>query len=806
MTLIADALTLATFVNGLFRYADEGTFVSWRAFRDDTKDAPPVFIAATQIPAEHALAAIAAAGVDYATRAAQHPFPAVFCPPIATFTSDTRAREVDLANGLALSVECDAAPAAARLKLEAILGPATVVVASGGYTDDGEAKLHLHWRLAEPTSDEASHVLLKRARIMATAIVGGDATNVPAVHPIRWPGSYHRKSTPRLATIVTQDLDRELVLSDAIEQLTAVTPLRTHSHPSIPIDGDRDTSTLVAQLLSGDAIHAPLVALAYRYLKGGMADGQVVLTLRGLMDAMPAAVRNRPDAPDRWSGHYKDIPRTVRTAREKIPAESPVQTVDFSELLKAPSVIVARRPERRDIPVQLLTPPGVLADIARYGIDSAVRPVPVFAVQAALALGSVVCGRRYMTSQRNYASLYFLNIAKSGTGKEEAKHTIEKILTAAGARRLLGGSSYSSGNAVFSALLKKPQHLTIIDEFGRYLEAASAGRDNFKADALTQLMEAFGRVHGDMATPQFSTMTLSAAAASNHEPKIIARPAITMLAMATPSTFYDSLRSTRILDGFLNRLLVVEHDAPRELMGDWADIPVPEAAVRWIKQILEPRGNLDVPGMLDHLPDPLIVELTPAALDASRAFERDMNAYADRLAPDGLGDMPIRAREIALRLALICSLSDAPDTPMVTVDCLDWAVQYVRFFLEQTVAAVGERVADTQTERTRNVVLNAVRSSGARGMTNRELNRAKTLIGLPHRDRRDTIESLLAAELVVWTDIPQRGPGHPRHALVAVEDRNSGDCGDCGKVETGSTLPQFATPEVKDPQLVGAFP
>jgi hypothetical protein len=105
-----------------------------------------------------------------------------------------------------------------------------------------------------------------------------------------------------------------------------------------------------------------------------------------------------------------------------------------------------------------------------------VRPVPIFAVQAALALGSVVCGRRYVTTQRNYSSLYFLNVAKSGTGKEEAKTTIERARRRRRAR-LLGGSSYSSGNAVFSALLKKPQHLTIIDEFGKYLEAASTARD-----------------------------------------------------------------------------------------------------------------------------------------------------------------------------------------------------------------------------------------------------------------------------------------------------------------------------------------
>lgn len=790
-SLAADYIALATFLDALFRYADEGTYVSWRAFRDDTKDAPPVFIESSQIgDGPEQLAPIADLAAAYASRAAQFPQPAVFCPPIATFNDPKRAREVDLANGLALSVECDTHPAHARQLLEQLLGPATVVVASGGIWTDGAGvqheKLHLHWRLSEPTTEPGSHAQLKRARILATSLAGGDATNVPAVHPIRWPGSWHRKAEPRLARMVDVDADRELVLSDALEQLEALGPARPYASAQTSTGGENgSTSELITTLLSGDAMHAPLVALAYRYLKGGMSDAQAVLTLRGLMEAIPEPLRNRPDALERWSGHYKDVPRTVRTAREKLDIEghSQAQAADVSPFLQAlnapPAIIMARKADIvRDIPAELLTPPGILGDVARYGVDSAVRPVPIFAVQAALALGSVVCARRYVTSQRNYASCYFLNVAKSGTGKEEAKTTIEACLTAANARRLIAGSSYSSANAVFSALLKKPQHLTIIDEFGKYLEAASNTRDNFASSTLTQLMEAFGRLHGDMATPQFSTMTLSSKAATDHEPRIIARPAISLLAMTTPSTFYDSMRSTRILDGFLNRFLIVEHEGPRTPMAEWREVPVPERVVDWIKQILHPQGNLDIGTQIDTVAPATVVPLTDATFRQSRLFEREMLDLSDSLEADGLGDMPIRAREIALRLALICGLADTPDTPMVTLDVFDWAASYVRFFLHQTIASVRERVSDTQTRRVRNTLLAAIRQAGERGITNYELHRLKQFIDVPKRDRVDAIDSLLAAELIVWADVQQTGPGRPRRALVALDDRLSHDSGD----------------------------
>ena len=120
--------------------------------------------------------------------------------------------------GVALSVECDQSPLEARQTLEALLGPATVVVASGGEwtnpkTAEIEPKLHLHWRLNKPTATPEEHEKLKEARRLATELVGGDGTNISIVHPIRWPGSWHRKGTPRIAKIVASSDGTRLIWS-----------------------------------------------------------------------------------------------------------------------------------------------------------------------------------------------------------------------------------------------------------------------------------------------------------------------------------------------------------------------------------------------------------------------------------------------------------------------------------------------------------------------------------------------------------------------------------------------------------------
>ncbi|MEI8125748.1 MAG: hypothetical protein WCG42_08340 [Parachlamydiaceae bacterium] len=121
----------------------------------------------------------------------------VFCSPIATFNCRDKARTQDIFNGIALSVDLDETnPHHARELLEIILGPATLVVASGGEWQHPETgkfspKLHLHWRLVNPTTNLEEHEHLSNLRKLAAKIVKGDPSAGPLAHPMRLPGSWH---------------------------------------------------------------------------------------------------------------------------------------------------------------------------------------------------------------------------------------------------------------------------------------------------------------------------------------------------------------------------------------------------------------------------------------------------------------------------------------------------------------------------------------------------------------------------------------------------------------------------------------
>jgi hypothetical protein len=394
----ADTEATERFVDALFRYAEPDSYVTLRAFLEDPN--VPFSIEAHRVG--DSLDSLTLAAASLATRAAQAPVPVVFCPPVATFRSATGARECDLANGLALSVECDAAPVAARERLESLLGPATVVVASGGeWTDPGtgevQAKLHLHWRLTEPTCDANAHAVLKSARALATRLVGADASNAPLVHPIRWPGSWHRKQAPRLVRIAAIAAAHEIDLQDALGRLQEAAeavglgqaPQKTKARSATSRES-RETRQLIRAILAAEDYHAPLASLAMRLLKGGTPDGQAVELLRGLMLAVPEGERDAKDGapcPGRWQARFDDIPRAVSSARAKIgerQADGDVDWPDPLDFLGDTELTGAPRLRRDHLPDALA---GFVFDTAeRMGVDPAA--VALCAVVACASVAS----------------------------------------------------------------------------------------------------------------------------------------------------------------------------------------------------------------------------------------------------------------------------------------------------------------------------------------------------------------------------------------------------------------------------------
>jgi hypothetical protein len=330
-------------------------------------------------------------------------------------TADKQAREQDLLEGLALSIECDKRPHEAKQLVENVIGPATLVVASGGkwIAPDGTAqpKLHLHWRLDKPAFG-AELSRLKVARKLAAAIAGGDPTNVPAVHPIRWPGSWHRKGDPVLCTILHHDADREINLLEALEQLQGAEGGTHYSKKQKEANGHSNESTewarLIRDVLEGDNFHDSLNRLAMRMLWAALSDEDAAATLRTLMENSTAS------RDDRWQARYGDIARAVSTARVKIGEQSSDNTWDDPDV----SLLDGRRGELPVFPAETL--PASMRDWLTHAAHGAgVTPAHVAVPLLGIASSLIGTGRRIRAS-RTWSqpfTIWTAIVGCSGTGK-----------------------------------------------------------------------------------------------------------------------------------------------------------------------------------------------------------------------------------------------------------------------------------------------------------------------------------------------------------------------------------------------------
>jgi len=139
--------------------------------------------------------------------------------------------------------------AAKRAHLERHLGPATLVVASGGITPEGARKLHLYWRLTEPAESEDIAGVC-RARQMIAAKVGGDRSFKSAHQPIRVAGSVYAKSGQRRLVEILHHKPVEYELSDLVKAIIAMPPMDGADDPDLDFNGADAATGAVPELFA----------------------------------------------------------------------------------------------------------------------------------------------------------------------------------------------------------------------------------------------------------------------------------------------------------------------------------------------------------------------------------------------------------------------------------------------------------------------------------------------------------------------------------------------------------------------------
>lgn len=450
--------------------------------------------------------------------------------------------------------------------------------------------------------------------------------------------------------------------------------------------------------------------------------------------------------------------KTIPAARAPVPVKEP----------EAPRSSSADMPE---VPRHLLTVPGALGRAVDWIAATAHKPQPLFDVQAALGLGSVACARRYRTDNNNWSSLYLVNVGRSGSGKEHAKHAIEQLLDAGGLGHLVGPGRFASESGVLSCLLQSPATIAIVDEFGKTLEEASHPNNIMAHGTLRYLLEVFGRAGGVLRPVAYSTAGMSSRQSEEMARRFVRNPGLTLFGMTTPEPLFAAVGSGWVRDGSLNRLIVVHSEVGRQPARRVQGVELPGDLVEWLQEIRARNpggGNLGaVDPAATEVPTPTVLEIKAAALAMFDAFERDNIAWGDRLDEEGLGEMTTRMTELSMRVALIVALSCGAAN--VRADDASWAIEYVRIHAQRNVEQLRAHLADSPFERLVNQIKSFVLRAGARGATVRDLQAGcRAFRAAPSRLADDALARLVHSEQIHVVEMkPMSGRGRPRKAFVA---------------------------------------
>lgn len=410
--------------------------------------------------------------------------------------------------------------------------------------------------------------------------------------------------------------------------------------------------------------------------------------------------------------------------------------------------------------------PGILSDVMAWSLACARKPNPQYAMAAAITFASAVLGRRYVTDQHNWPSLFLLVVGQSGSGKEHAKWTVETLLDACQLGHLVGPASYTSDSGLLSALLRQPSHVTVIDEFGKVLEAASIKGAARAQSTMRALMEVWGRCDGVMRPQGFSTFGMGQRDADDLAAKTVRNPALALLGLTTPDSFYDSIGSAAARDGFLNRFLIIEDTIGRQLGQSRKGRPDATAISQWATAIRDTKALATGASMEAT---PTIIPIDAAADRAFVAFEADCLAKMDELEAQGMAELWGRTCEIAMRLALVASQCEAAQ--VVTSAHAAWAIDLARHYAQVAADRFHASVADSDFEAACQQVYAAIVRAGKEGRTERELaDRCRRYRAMRPRERVEVLASLSQLGQVAQTNREQLFPARKTAVWVAITD------------------------------------
>lgn len=358
------------------------------------------------------------------------------------------------------------------------------------------------------------------------------------------------------------------------------------------------------------------------------------------------------------------IESSILNIRESQPA--PIDFTDFNKYHNTAQVKLIPPPKAYP------PPPGVIGEIADFIYHAAIHPTHEVSYAGAISFVAGIAGRHFNISGTGL-NQYVMLLAATGLGKEGASDGIDLLYSAIRPsipeiENFRGPSNFASGAGLVRNLSERqaPCALSVIGEFGLRLTAMSMPNANAAEITLRSALLDFFSKSGEG-----KTLSPVAYSDSSKNTSLLQAPALSILGVSTPETFFSKLTESSISDGLIPRFLTIAYEGECKTSNK-KRIFIPSAnLIAKVSKLAETAIYMTRNNSYQHIP------LTHGAQDRFDAFEEHivvkMNAYADGAVRNILN----RAHLKALRLAGLAATADNPSSPQVTLDHANWAIAFI---------------------------------------------------------------------------------------------------------------------------------
>jgi hypothetical protein len=395
---------------------------------------------------------------------------------------------------------------------------------------------------------------------------------------------------------------------------------------------------------------------------------------------------------------------------------------------------------------------GLLAEIATWVNKTAIVPVPELSLAAAIALLGGCFGKKAIGPTNAGVNIYFATLLATAGGKGHPPKAIRSLGDLCGAQGAVSNGDPTSYAAIERMLRKSISTVAVLDEFGILLQDINGRNQSSASASIRKMLLAIF----DQSNSVFDGRIYASVETKKDDGPLVG-PALTVLAMTTPSTLYSGLSAASVADGFINRFVFVTGSR------DEGGIRVPSLDV-----------NLKPPTSLVASLQRAITDFPRSGAGETKAklpFEGGSQGDAYRrwgeiflwqhrpCWDEVYSDINGRAAENTVRLATIRAISRDAQNPSVSLDDVEWAWAIVYRSIELIANGVARHMSASPAEALRKCIVEILREAPDCTIAYSALLRRKGVRGSALREVDEALQYLIESREIQILGRPKPGTG-----------------------------------------------